>query len=50
MKNLLKNYLQVGMGPLKSMETRHGQKHKKTILLQKNCGKKKLEDYSASVA
>ena len=35
-------------GPEKSTETRKG--WKKTILLQKSGGKKRLEDYSTSVA
>ena len=36
-------------GPVKSTETRQGWKHKKSTLLQKNCGKAKLENNSTSV-
>ena len=36
-------------GPVKSIETRQGWKHKKTILLHRNCTKVSLEDYSTSV-
>ena len=37
-------------GPEKITETRTGWKDKKTILLQKSCGKERLSDYSTSVA
>ena len=36
-------------GPVKSTKARLRPKHKKTILLQKNRGKERLEDYSTSV-
>ena len=36
-------------GRVKSTETRKGWKHKKATVLQKNCGKERLEDYSTSV-
>ena len=35
---------------MKSRETTQGRKHKKTILLQKNLGEERLEDYSTYVA
>ena len=35
-------------GPVKGTETRQGWKHKKTTLLQKNCAKERVEDYSKS--
>ena len=37
-------------GPVKCTETRQGWKHKKTVVLQKNRGKERLEAYSTSVA
>ena len=49
----VKNFLQKFTsrdGPVKSTETKQGYKHKKTTLLQKNCGKERPEGYSTSVA
>ena len=34
----------------KMYRNKAGMKHKKTILLQKNCSEERLEDYSTSVA
>ena len=38
------------LGPVKSTQTRQELKHKRSILLQKNCRKERLEDYSTYVA
>ena len=35
-------------GPVTTTETKQGLKHKKTTLLQKNCGNERLQDYSTS--
>ena len=48
-KNFRKKLSTSRDGPVKSTETRKGWIHKKTIMLQKICGKQRLDNYSTSV-
>ena len=48
-RNFLSKFTTSRDGPVKGTETRLGLKCKKSILLQKNLGEERLQDYSTSL-